>query len=881
MGSDVQQRRTEWCTFRRSTAIFALMCLVAQACGLSFVRPIGTSKPTKLSTGYGILRMLQRLRVTQLDRSSTRYQRCHNSQQLSHRREQSMSTLFSGSKDDMSFNPKAQLNLNNTSSSSLDSSLLDAIASGGAKRAAREWSAYMDGLGHNSQPSRQYALWFLALCAVKADWKRAHMLYHDLCARGVEVGVEGRSALACAHARGGYPEEAEELCYRMIKDGLKPNARSFTPVLAAYASSHRWQKALEVLRRMEKEDITPSVINFDAILGGMADARAWRSGVALLEEMEHRALVMSSPLSSSKDECNVSTDGKYPSLESFSSESCKSMTFPSNFSYSIVARMYANKFDWRGGLSILERLYERTLQVDKVTYTGVIQSCGMRGQWKLANRVFRTYFDRLNGTKPDVLVCGAALKAMCVSKQWEMALRYTEWFCNISGILESDRDRDSRDDVDSNHGDSINDETIVHQGPNQIMFNTALDAVARYGPPKAVLHVLQLMQEKGVERSTVTYNTLLNAFASQNKWQKAEQVILAMSRSQVTADIYTYNSIMKGYRIGKQPYKALRLLDYMLQKNPGWGRRWEWRDEDPADIDMHNTNISFWGALNVMPPDAYTFAEVIKACVSAGWPRLGLRVFDAGILSSTSEYESGHDRLVVTKEHSTSRNITLVHNNSAANIRGSIEPTMVVIGAALDCCAKVGDWAKALRILDRAQKAKIRSSVVTATAVVSACSKGSQWRKALDLIDMFEKSGVKLNEVTYHSLLAGLGRPKSLPWSYGFEILNKMYQKHLRPDERTWHILLAGFSRARQWHSVLEVARRMRSRSIPLREGMRYMYDSARKETRGGGVHRSRGASRPNLNRAENSDVCPQMGRSRMSCNSSRGRKKNEDRQKT
>jgi len=184
-----------------------------------------------------------------------------------------------------------------------------------------------------------------------------------------------------------------------------------------------------------------------------------------------------------------------------------------------------------------------------------------------------------------------------------------------------------------------------------------------------------------------------------------------------------------------------------------------------------------------LTPDAYTYAEVIQACSNAGEPRLGIRVFDARVMSTTGAVIA-------------------------------IEPTTVMVGAVLDCCAKVGDWAKALRISELAVKSGLTPSHITTTALVSALTKGGRWKHAIDVLDEAEMSGVQMNHVAYHTILSSLGRPRYLPWEHGMTIINKMIEKEHYPDLRTYSILIAGYARARRWLQLDQTGRTLAAKNL-------------------------------------------------------------------
>jgi len=657
----------------------------------------------------------------------------------------------------------------------LELGLLDALDTGDLNRVEKAWKKYLPPKGAK-EPSLALGSRYMSLCALKADRRRAARLAEELTSRGVKLGVETHSALVAAYARAGFPDKAEKICEEMASKGYKPNARSYTPILSAYNAQNRWHDALSALRRMERAAVMPTSISYDAVLGGISEAGAWRLGIKILREME--------------------SGGK--------------RIAPSNFTYGMVARILAEREDWVGGLMILQHMRQRNLTADRVTYSGVMHSLGVHGKWKHVTEIFA----KLN-TSADHFVCGAALKALCLCKKWELALDYMKDFCTKGlpcGELLST--------AKLGEGDK--------EYSNQIMFNTVLDGIARHGPSSAVLRVLHLMQGHGVTKSTVTYNTLLNAFGVQREWEKAEQVVEAMSRSNVKPDIYTFNSMMKAYRLSGAYERMMELLDQMHAYESTWARDFQGTAIITAtdlQIKRRRQLDALWGIEGEedrILADAYTYAEAIKACITAGKPRLGLRMFDSCVISTRLPPDGSR------------------HLNQTSRV----DVTNVLIGAALDCCAKTGDWAKALRLSKLAEARGIRPSVISVTALVSSCAKGGQWQLAMKMVIDMEERGIRTNEVTYHTLLASLGRTHSLPWFQGDFLLHRMQHRRLSPDDRTYHILLAGYHRARQWQAVVDIVHRMRARGYQVQENLKEIADAARTHTRNIATARSHSRGR-------------------------------------
>mmetsp|Transcript_4839 Transcript_4839/g.8752 ORF Transcript_4839/g.8752 Transcript_4839/m.8752 type:complete len:275 (-) Transcript_4839:416-1240(-) len=240
----------------------------------------------------------------------------------------------------------------------------------------------------------------------------------------------------------------------------------------------------------------------------------------------------------------------------------------------------------------------------------------------------------------------------------------------------------------------------------------------------------------------------LSAFASKNRWQKAEQVVESMSRANANADIVTYNTLMKAYRQSGEARRAHSLLLLMLGV------------ESYTLSSLSSSSPSLARSLsmllkhlqqNPVAPDVITFAEAIQACANGGEARLGLRIYDKNVAAKDS--------------------------------------SIVIVGAALGCCAKVGDWAKALRIFHASSSAMLQQNAVTVASLVGACAKGSHWQIGLEIV----KRAPVINEVAFNNLLAYMGCENNMPSFMADKVMAIMRARGFTPDVRTYRRLVAGF----------------------------------------------------------------------------------------
>ncbi len=110
----------------------------------------------------------------------------------------------------------------------------------------------------------------ISACAAAGDWRRAVALFEEMTGpRAIRPDVVSCTALITALAAGGEADRAEAVVGWMLSAAVRPNARTFTALMAALGNAKRWGRAVEVLRRMQTPEwgsVAPNAYTYSALL---------------------------------------------------------------------------------------------------------------------------------------------------------------------------------------------------------------------------------------------------------------------------------------------------------------------------------------------------------------------------------------------------------------------------------------------------------------------------------------------------------------------------------------------------------------------------------------------------------------------------------------
>ena len=95
-------------------------------------------------------------------------------------------------------------------------------------------------------------------------------------------------------------------------------------------------------------------------------------------------------------------------------------------------------------------------------------------------------------------------------------------------------------------------------------------------------------------------------------------------------------------------------------------------------------------------------------------------------------------------------------------IARGLEPDVYSYSAAISACEKVGDWPRALALLDAMQARGLEPNVVSFNAAILACAHAARWERALALLYDMQKRELQPDVTTFNAVLAAFQRAGQL-----------------------------------------------------------------------------------------------------------------------
>ncbi|CAJ1407714.1 unnamed protein product [Effrenium voratum] len=143
--------------------------------------------------------------------------------------------------------------------------------------------------------------------AVQGDAERAMDMYRELKAEGLRMNLVAYSTLMDAQARAGNLDKAHSLLEQMVQDGVQPNTITYSSLVKGHCLKSDLDGALRVFEAMVAKGILPDTVMYNTLLDGAVRSSRFNLCDQLLQEMS------------------------------------KSGTEPSNFTLSIIVKMWGKR----------------------------------------------------------------------------------------------------------------------------------------------------------------------------------------------------------------------------------------------------------------------------------------------------------------------------------------------------------------------------------------------------------------------------------------------------------------------------------------------------------------------------------------------------------
>lgn len=415
-----------------------------------------------------------------------------------------------------------------------------------------------------------------------------------------------------------------------------------------------------------------------------------------------------------------------------------------------LIRKFADQRPDVAAASLLERLRERSVQVQTVHCNSVLGALKRARHWQHALWMFQLLPQfQLH---PDGVSFNTLLSACSSAGRWDMALRL---FSSMrQEMIEADR----------------------------ISYNAAIDACAKAMQWQRALHFFHQMEGKLILPNAVTLASVLSACDKGAQWPKAMALLSEAWRSTpMSLDVALYNSIFnilgkmsqwQDCLAGLQEMPLLRLrpnqISYVAAMTAcSRGSHWAQACDLLKMMAAHTT-----------PPNVISHNAALNALSSAKlWQRCLEMMESLEITWDSVSYcttigacgNAGNWQVV----------LLLLEQMRVPGTRPCLDRT--VLDAGITACGRAEQWRMALHLLRQMpSKWTISPDEVSYNAAISACENGP-WQHALELAtEMWgATSAGLLPEITLGALSAAM---RWAPWNACLALLGSMLDLHVMPS---------------------------------------------------------------------------------------------------
>jgi pentatricopeptide repeat protein len=410
----------------------------------------------------------------------------------------------------------------------------------------------------------------------------------------IMMDVASYSILISCLGKCGAPGKAIEMFYKMVREGVSPNAFTFSAIFGALSDSSYLEQALVLLRMIRaRYPMELNVVVYNAVLKFVGRAGSIDAALELLGQMER--------------DHNVQ---------------------PDIVTYGTILDICAKKQDVPLAYAVLDRMRKRGMRPNNFCYASLIDACARAGLPDQAESLFRQLRDE--GLEYDIFVCNALLGAFARARMVERAFSAFEEM-RLAGL----------------RGDRITFNTLITAAARAREFNKAwkafeamknanisadtttynalIDACSKSGMTEIAFALFEEMRGARLRPTIFTFNALIGACTKLQDMRRASHVLSLMEDFGVQPDTFTLNILLSACVRNED-------LDYALHLVREFESRYH------ISLDRLGLSILTNLCLKISDSQSRTrCANALRAAIDEGQDRLR-EILDRVMGSATNEF---------------------------------------------------------------------------------------------------------------------------------------------------------------------------------------------------------------------------------------------------
>ncbi|KAJ4980297.1 hypothetical protein NE237_031134 [Protea cynaroides] len=362
----------------------------------------------------------------------------------------------------------------------------------------------------------------------------------------------------------GHVSEAFEL-FALMKETHEPDVISFTVLIQLLCDSKMVEEALDLLHEMSKYNCRPDAFCYNTLIDKLGEAGLQEQVQKLWSKMQSDGIDPDVVTYSTLVKSHCVTKKMEEAISILRSME-KGRIKPNTYVYNTIIKAYLDHGQIREALGVMGRMMTQGCNLDLCSFNLFIKYYSDLGEGTVAY----LFLKRMTG---EGVEADATIYCICINglikqgkvaevielieriKQSCVTISICTWNKLIMWLGEMGR------------MDEAYKLFLGLENPNEITMNSIIYMLYKHGRGDKGWEVFNMMKEKNIEASVVTYNILIHWLGRDHRISEAFKLVNQMeSEQQLSPDVITYNCLLSGLCNTGQVDEACRLVLEMSKK---------------------------------------------------------------------------------------------------------------------------------------------------------------------------------------------------------------------------------------------------------------------------------------------------------------------------
>lgn len=254
----------------------------------------------------------------------------------------------------------------------------------------------------------------MGACQAALEWERALSLYFSLGRAHLTPDTTSYNLLLSSCARCSQREQVEWLVQRMYQQQLSPDEVTFN-CLSSLLTERRDRE--DFLRRLKAAGLRPDVRTYNPMISACAESQGWEEAVTIFDEMMANEVAPDIKSHNRLLDVCATTASWTVVLSLF--EELKRAGHTNTATVNTCIGACASASNWLGAIRLLDRMEKDSPSPDVISYNTALHACRHEGVELAVNMLSRM---QACGIDPDVVTFNTVMSSNAEHWEWVLAL---------------------------------------------------------------------------------------------------------------------------------------------------------------------------------------------------------------------------------------------------------------------------------------------------------------------------------------------------------------------------------------------------------------------------------------------------------------------------